>query len=241
MILHICDGSKGGVGKSQTAQLLINYISRNNQELIVFETDTQIPDVARCVKDSMRSICLEYADLRTDDGWQTMLELLQELALDETNINKHVIMSLPGADLDIPRYTELMQLLITELNVELWDWFVLNTQRDSVSLLNASLKEGFASIAAKKIAVKNGFFGNAESFTVFDTSKTIKQVDKTIYIEKLPALVAQRLRTETATIDEIANAAKTGEGGAKRDPLYSSNLMKFVLKSDAEFNLIFGV
>lgn len=241
MILHICDGSKGGVGKSQTAQILINYLSRGGQPIVVFETDTQIPDVARSVKDTGRKISLEFADLRTDEGWQIMLETLQDLATDEITKTFNVVMSLPGADLDIPRYSELVSSLVDSLGINVWDWFLLNTQKDSVALLKSSIRNGFSSIAAKKIAVKNGFFGKPDAFLEFDGDKVASQVDLKIYIESLTATAARRLRTETMTIDEVAERVKVVANGQKPDFLYSSNLSTWARKLDTELNRVFGI
>lgn len=241
MILYIADGAKGGVGKSQTAQILINYLSKNDQPIIVFETDTQIPDVARSVKHTARKITLEYADLRTDDGWQIMLETLQDLASAEATKDAHVVMSLPGADVDVPHYTELLKMLIEALDIKIWDWFVLNTQKDSVDLLKKSLKDGFASIAEKKIAVKNGVFGASAAFVAFDNdgSKVATKIDYKIYIAGLTSLAATRLRAESCTIDEVAENAKSGKNLPKPDPLYSSNISSWMIKHTKELDQVF--
>lgn len=241
MFLHIADGAKGGVGKSATAQMLINYLSSNDQPIIVFETDTQIPDVGRGVSKSKRNITLLFADLRTDEGWQAMLATLQNLAQDDSTKDTHVVISLPGADLDIKHYTELVGLLIEALGITVWSWFVLNAQSDSVTLLKTSLKEGFASVASKKIAVKCGLHGKPETFTYFDASKERAKMDHIIYTEKMPAKDAARLKLETATIDEIAALEKAGRNGQKPDFLYSSNLTKWVRQVTKELNPIFDV
>jgi hypothetical protein len=245
MILHIADGAKGGVGKSQTALILINYLSINDQPIIVFETDTQIPDVARCCEKgkstTKRNITLYKSDLRSDDGWQSMLETLQELATEEETKNANVVMSLPGADLDVKHYTDLLKMLTEGLDINIWDWFVLNTQKDSVDLLKQSLKNGFASIAKKKIAVKNGMFGNADAFVAFDSdsTKVASKMDKTFYMPGLSAIAATRLRAEKCTIDEVAVNAKTGEGLPKPDLLYSSNIATWAEKNKKELDQIF--
>ncbi|MGZ4953946.1 MAG: nucleotide-binding protein [Methylobacter sp.] len=238
MRLHITDGSKGGVGKSQTAHILINYLSRNDKPLIVIETDTQIPDVARCVKNTTRNVQLEFFDIRTDLGWQAMLEELQEIAFDENNKANDVVLSLPGADLDIKQYVDLVCSLAESLNIEIWQWFLLNIQGDSVTLLNESLKKGFASIATKKIAVKNGFFGKEDAFVAFNDSKLDKKMDKVIYIDALSTLAAKKLRAEEVVIDEAIQAAKTGINGGRPDFLYSSNLSTWIKKVDAEISKV---
>lgn len=240
MILHIADGAKGGVGKSQTAQILINYLSRGERPIIAIETDTQIPDVARGVEKTERNIRLEFADLRTDEGWQLLLEELQTLAQDEETRDNHVIMSLPGADLDVPKYADLLNILTEALGIQIWDWFVLNTQKDSVSLLKASLKEGFASIAARRIAAKNGYFGKPEAFIDFDSDKALKSaLDGIVYIEQLTPSVARTLRQETRTIDEAAARAKAGIDREKPDILYASNLLNWDRKNQPGLDKIF--
>jgi hypothetical protein len=240
MRLHITDGSKGGVGKSQTAHILINYLSRDDKPLIVIETDTQIPDVARCVQKTARNVQLEFFDIRTDLGWQEMLEELQEIAFDENNKANDVVLSLPGADLDIKQYADLVSSLAESLNIEIWQWFLLNIQGDSITLLNESLKSGFASIATKKIAVKNGFFGKEDAFVAFNDSKLDKKMDKVIYLDALSTLAAKKLRAEEVVIDEAIQAAKTGINGGRPDFLYSSNLSTWIKKVDAEISKVLG-
>jgi hypothetical protein len=240
--VHIADGSKGGVGKSQSAHVLINYLSRNDKSIIVFETDTQIPDVARCIKNTDRKIRLELADIRDDDGWQSMLETIPDIALDPAN-NKaisDIVLSLPGADLDIKHYTDLVKILSDALNIQIWDWFVLNAQADSVSLLRESIDSGFASISTKKIAVKNGFFGKADNFVAFDSSKLSSKLDHVIYLPALSTDSARKLRTESIVIDEVIEKAKMGLDGGRPDFLYSSNLLKWVSTVDKELDKVFN-
>jgi len=242
MILHICDGAKGGVGKSQTALILINFLSKDDS-VVVFETDTQIQDVARICEEGKsstnRDIHLQKTDLRTDQGWQTFLEILQNLASKESNADINVVMSLPGADLDVKKYTDLLNTLTDALDVQIWEWFVLNNQTDSVDLLRLSLDSGFASIAAKKIAVKNGNWADEHEFTIFDNDAVCKKIDKTFFIPKLTKKAADRLRDETCTIDEVAENAKKGVGYPKPDILYSANLATWTRKNNEQLAKIF--
>jgi len=241
--IHTASGNKGGVGKTAHALNTINFLSKNHK-VVVIETDTQIPDVARICDDestTKREIALYHADLRTDEGWQMMIETLQNIAsTTEDSDNLHIVMSLPGADIDEKKYIELFGSVLDALNIELWDWFVINEQADSIRLLKASIKRGFSSIATKKLVVKNGRFGEPESFVLYDSDEVAQQVDHVCYMHKLTPGAATRLRSETCTIDEVSENAKKGIGLPKPDILYSANLSAWVRKNNEEFVKIFG-
>lgn len=234
MEIHISNGAKGGVGKSQWAQCLINNFSKKDG-IIVFETDTQVPDVARGVQNTKRDIELQFADLRSEEGWLKLLEALQYLYKDQKHTNKHVIISLPGADMDISQYIDMIGDLKEVMQFKLWEWFLLNSQKDSVVLLKESLESGFGAIADRKVAVRNGFFGKEESFTIFNNSETSKLVE-IAYLPNLAASTAKELRNSSMTIDEtVAQAMEAGEW------VYSSNLKRWAIKVDQEIDRIMNI
>jgi hypothetical protein len=166
MKLHISDGGKGGVGKSNTALALINFLSSNNQKVLVIETDTRNPDVIRCIKNSKRKLTGAYADLRNEEGWNDLLELI------EANSNKfdHAVMSLPGSDLSIAKYAQLTKEVCEDKSVQINHYFTINRQPDSLNQLAQSIDCEFGSIANKRIVVLNGLFGERQKFDRFDDS-----------------------------------------------------------------------
>lgn len=160
--LHICDGGKGGVGKSAVAIQLIEYFSYDpNNNVLVIEVDSQNPDVARSVLKSERNnITSMLVDLRTRDGWIDMIEHL------EANYASfdHAIMSLPAADLNISQYVDLVGTVTKGLRIELNLYWLINRQPDSINLFDKSMASGFGSIANKVCVVINTIFGDRERF-----------------------------------------------------------------------------
>jgi len=238
MYLHIADGSKGGVGKSIIAQNLINYLSRNNP-IIVYETDTQTNDVAKCVEKTTRDITLYHADLRDEDGWQSMLETFQELAANDATRNQHVVMSLPGADINVPNFTDLLTQMCEFLNIEIIVWFAITPMDISYSFLKDSLAHGFGSIATKRIAVKQSKFGKPEAYAMYDADKEIKKLCSFAFLQHTPDIAFKAYRLESVTIDEAAANAITGKDGQKPNFLYSSNLTTWAKANTPEFDRIF--
>jgi hypothetical protein len=106
--------------------------------------------------------------------------------------------------------------------------------------LRESIDSGFASISTKKIAVKNGFFGKADNFVAFDSSKLSSKLDHVIYLPALSTDSARKLRTESIVIDEVIEKAKMGLDGGRPDFLYSSNLLKWVSTVDKELDKVFN-
>jgi hypothetical protein len=238
MYLHITDGSKGGVGKSIIAQHLVNYLSRHNP-IFVYETDTQTDDVAKSVENTARDITIFKADLRDEDGWQSMLETFQELAEDDATSNRHIVMSLPGADINIPNFIDLFAQMCEFLNIELIVWYSVQPIDISHKFVIDSLKDGFGSIPSKKIVVRHSKFGKKEAYAFIDTDKEIKKQCLLGWLQHAPDSVFKNYRNETVTIDEAAENARTSKDGQKPNFLYSSNLTTWAKANTPEFDRIF--
>ncbi len=228
MKLHISDGGKGGVGKSNTALALINFLSANNKKVLVVETDTRNPDVIRCIKNSKRKLTGSYADLRSEEGWNDLLELI------EANANKfdHAVMSLPGSDLSISKYAELTREVCANKSVEINHYFTINRQPDSLNQLAQSIDSEFGSISNRRIVVLNGLFGAREKFDRFDDSG-IKQNSSLIeiFIPELFWKMQDAFWTSGLTHAEFADSANSA--------LIKSRINQWANFVNSEFEKIF--
>lgn len=225
MTFHISDGGKGGVGKSTTAVALINYLSGLGGNILVIETDTQNPDVIRCTRKSTRNLTGLYADLRSEDGWNDLLETIEKFS---EQID-HAVMSLPGADLNIGKYVPLTQHVLKEMGVALNHYFTINRQPDSLALLSKSVESGFSSIADGRIVVLNGVHGDRAKFDRFDESKARKQAKaKEIFLPELYWKTVDEFAVAEMTFDEFADAATS--------PLLKSRVKQWVAAVNGEFS-----
>jgi len=206
MTLHISDGGKGGVGKSTTANALVNYLSGQGGKVLIIETDTQNPDVIRCTTNSKRKIAGLYADLRTEDGWNDLLELIESYA----GKIDHAVMSLPGADLNTAKYVPLTREVCQGSGVDIFHYFTINRQLDSLNLLAKSIKDGFASIATRRAVVMNGLNGERSKFERWDESDVKEESNAVeIYLPELYWKTQDAFAQAGTTYDEFAASAKT--------------------------------
>lgn len=226
MKLFISDGGKGGVGKSQTALALINYLSANNEKkLLVVETDTQNPDVARCIGGTGKeNISVLLADLRNEDGWNDLLEKMEELSSEFD----YGVISLPGADVEIGKFINLIAGIFKELGVAVTELFTINRTKDSINLFCKSRESGFGSIAEKTVVILNGTFGDRNKFERWDDSSVRKKHKPLeIYMPDLFWKTFDLCRDSTITLDEILNE--------EISVLHKTRITEWVQKMNSEF------
>jgi len=160
--LIVCDGNKGGVGKSLLATTITSLLMMDEHSVTLIEADQTNPDVARRFN-GYAPILL--ADLSDKDGWFSLLDELESIK------TEYIVMSLPAGLNEVEAIQSLLQRTLSCLGIELKHVFCLSRQVDSVSLLEKSLNKGLASFAQTSIAIKNGFFGRDEQFDRWRDSK----------------------------------------------------------------------
>jgi hypothetical protein len=158
MIIFV-HGDKGGVGKSQVAMTLTDYLLTRGQSVRPIDTDTRNPDYARMFNGL-------NVDLTTHEGYLDLMDVVAE------SDEKYLVISLPagvGAKLE----TELEQFApaMKDIGRDMALLFVINRQSDSIVLLQKALDQ-FAKHTDKYAVVKNLFFGKPESFVRWNDSKT---------------------------------------------------------------------
>lgn len=158
MIIFV-HGDKGGVGKSQTAMTLTDYLISRGQSVRPVDTDTRNPDFARMFNG-------DKIDLTTHEGYLDLMDVVAEA--DE----KYIVISLPagvGAKLDdeLDHFANAM----ADLKREMALLFVINRQSDSIILLQKAMEQ-FAKHTNKYAVVKNLFFGRPDAFVRWQDSKT---------------------------------------------------------------------
>ena len=168
-MLTLFHGDKGGVGKSFACQVYLDSLlaNWNADRVIVVESDTRNPDVARTFQSHMR---VEKIDLKVHDGWMALVDLLAD------DNNAEVVVSLPsGIGHYLEEEAEYLVPVLEDLGHELRVYWAINRLKDSIILLKEFLHSPLSSLASEMVVIKNGFFGEEKKFTRWDESKTRKE------------------------------------------------------------------
>jgi len=167
--LTLIHGDKGGVGKSFVASVLIDsrLASGMKDQLIVVESDTRNPDVARLF---LKHVRVENIDLKLHDGWMGLSDLLAD------NPDKEIVVSLPaGIGHFVEEEAEYLSSVLKDLGHTLKVYWPINRLKDSIILLKEFLSSPLSDLAQKIVVIQNGFFGEQRKFVRWIDSKTRKE------------------------------------------------------------------
>lgn len=157
-------GCKGGVGKSMVALALVDDLLQRGERVLLIETDTANPDVWRMYAREP-GVVAETLDLDLDldqaEGWIDLINLCdshpERVVVINTAARNHQGVAAHGATLN-RALPELRRRLVT-----LW---VINTQRDSLELLEDYLRSLPGTVTH---VVRNTFFGSPDTFGLYPT------------------------------------------------------------------------
>lgn len=203
MKIFICNG-RGGAGKSTMALALINHFSAHpNNSVLVVDANTQLLDVASSIERTQRNnIGLLRADLRDKDGWIDFLNNIESIKT--TSPYSHAIVSLPGGELNISKYAELIRAAFAELAIEVIELFAINRDRESVRLFELSQENGVGCIAGKTVVVKNGVFGWEQQFEHWNASQAkVRFQPVELFLQELFWKTIDHCRDFGLTFDEL--------------------------------------
>ena len=147
---------KGGVGKSMTASILVDYYLQSHRPLIV-EADGSVPDVGRrydkVVPGVLASIC-------GDDPVNALYGLLEKIEGKATDEKfDRIVVNLPANSSVIEDVADEILAVTNALGIENNTVFVIAEGDDSATLCAQSCELGICSISRRKVAVVNGHFG----------------------------------------------------------------------------------
>ena len=186
-------GSKGGVGKSMVTSLVLEHFVGVAQKVLLIETDTSNPDVFNAYGEEVPSRLL---DLDGPNGWTELVNVCD--AHPDTTV---VVNTAARNNRGVAAYGETLRDSLQELGRTLVTFWVINAERDSVELLKSFLD---VIPNADLHVVRNNYFGNAEDFTLYDSSKTRVRVEerggRSLDLPVLGSRVANELRTKRISI-----------------------------------------
>lgn len=169
--VYYVGGSKGGVGKSLFTFALVDYCLNQNKNILLVDTDTDNPDVfkAHSTLDLPQLQC-RLNSLDDADGWAELLDTVQEFPDSVVIINAAARTKTSTAS-----YGDIMQEALQQMQRRLVAFWVINRHRDSIELLH-SFQEVFHNVTIH--VCRNLYFGNAERFDVYNTSKARKVIER---------------------------------------------------------------
>jgi hypothetical protein len=201
--IYLVGGSKGGVGKSFVALALADYLLRRDIHAALVETDTSNPDVMKAVQDEMH--CIAY-NLDDANGWIGLVNYC-----DEHRDAAIVVNTAARSQTGVEQFGATLAGALGELRRQLVVLWVINRQRDSLELLNA-FNRTFPDAVMN--VVRNGYFGPAEKFTLYQGSQLRRSVELRGHSLDFPDLadrVADELRSQRMSIRKAVETMHIGE------------------------------
>lgn len=178
-------GSKGGVGKSLFAFALVDYLLGGNANILLVDTDTDNPDVYKAHKDlALPNLHCCLNSLDDADGWADLLDTVQKYPDYAVVINAAARTKTSTAS-----YGDIMKEALREMQRELTVFWIINRHRDSIELLY-SFQEVFSEVPIH--VCRNLYFGEAQRFDMYNTSKAREMVEQNGLTLDFPA-VANRV------------------------------------------------
>jgi hypothetical protein len=165
--IYLVGGSKGGVGKTIVTMSLLDYLISVDQKLLLIETDTSNPDVAKAYD---QVVATELINLDKRDGWINLINVCSEnpeaiVVINTAARNNEGVMANGGT----------LNGILSELQRELITLWVINRQKDSLLLL----KEYMDIMTESKIHVlRNTYFGDEEKFETYQESNIRSTIEK---------------------------------------------------------------
>ena len=179
----IIGGGKGGVGKSTVSMSVLDLLRVKENETVYVESDDSNPDVYKAVNKQIKS---EICNLDDETGYINLGGII------EANSNACIVVNTAArAMAGIIEHGVILTEVVEELGRELVMLWPVNRQRDSLELLKNFLDnaQGYKST----YAVLNTYFGGAEKFTRYESSKIKGRVTGTIVFPELNDLVSDKL------------------------------------------------
>lgn len=195
--MQIIGGDKGGVGKTTAALSLAHTMLAEGRAIKMYDGDSVNPDFFGRTK----SVGCQRFDVDSLAEWGSIIA--------ETE-SSDVIINLPARGLEVfNNYADAMAEAAAELGTEIWYFHLMNPLFESVALLSSAL-ERIDGYGGKVVAVRNNFFGDAQSFSLFNNSKVSAKCTLTLDLPRLADVVSQQFfnAKEGRSIDEVVESFK---------------------------------
>ncbi|MBL0407310.1 hypothetical protein JKG68_25630 [Microvirga aerilata] len=198
---------KGGVGKTTVSHSVIDYLDRVEDRPIIFETDTNNPDVGRVYagKRDMKAF-----HLSTLDDWGKVIDLVEAS-------NRSIVINTPlGSDVD--KNAGALRVVAGLGTHKVRVVMPIDDRQDTfhfVEDMYDALKPQDGEPGVPLLVLRNLQYGEPERFTILNESKLIDEIKASDFAEvddfpKLPDTIKKQLVDERKTFEEIASSGGSG-------------------------------
>jgi len=135
MALHLIDGEKGGVGKSFFTTMMVEYCLYNEVPFRLIEADETTPDIKKAYPNLAEEIKFgnEEGEMKNLDDLLTESEYIVTLVNLPSRIKTRL-------DYWMER-SEVLEIVNDTEGLEIYKWFVITGQTESMAALKESLKQ----------------------------------------------------------------------------------------------------
>jgi hypothetical protein len=196
-------GSKGGVGKSMMTLAAIDFLIEQGRDVMLIESDTANPDVWKAYRDRIETDCMSLDEA---EGWIDLVNWC------ERRRDKVVVVNTAARNnLAVKQYGPTLDQSLDELGSKFVALWMINRQRDSVELL----REFMAAVPRGDVhVVRNGYFGEAKKFELYNESKVREEVEnrggKSVTFPDLADRVADDIYCKRLSLSEAAKSLPIG-------------------------------
>lgn len=155
--VFLIDGGKGGVGKSTTAALIVDKMLNDGCAPRIVEADGTVPDVGR--RFARHGVQIAMAPLAGKTATADRVIAVFDRVFEGED---DVVLNLPaGAGEVLDQHAALIGDASEAAGIELVHVWVVGADQASADLAMASMNDGLASVAARRVVVLNEHHGEA--------------------------------------------------------------------------------
>ena len=165
--IFLIGGGKGGVGKSLMSMTVVDYLSANQSEPFLIETDTSVPDVYKTYQPDTGG---ELVNLDEREGWIELVNLVESRPERTFVVNT-------GArnQTGISNFGRTLSKALPQLKRKLIVFWMIDRKRESLELLSDFLE---ALPDAEVHVVRNMYLGTERKFELYNGSKMRAAIEK---------------------------------------------------------------
>jgi len=196
-------GSKGGVGKSMMTMATLDCLLERGERVALIETDTSNHDVWDAYQELVPS---GLFDLDRADGWIDFMNTC------DSQRDRTVVVNTAARNNNAVReHGQTLNASLDELHAELVTLWMINRQRDGLELLEEFIE---AVPKAQVHVVRNGHFGDARQFELYNRSKLRERIEqrggRSLLLPDLADRVADDIYSRRLAIDTAAKTLPIG-------------------------------
>jgi hypothetical protein len=196
-------GSKGGVGKSMMTMATIDCLLERGESVALIETDTSNHDVWNAYQGLVPS---GLFDLDRADGWIDFMN-----TCDAQRDRTVVVNTAARNNNAVRQHGQTLNGSLDELGADLVTLWMINRQRDGLELLEEFIE---AVPKAEVHVVRNGHFGDARQFELYNRSRLRETIErrggKSLLLPDLADRVADDIYSQRMAIGDAAKTLPIG-------------------------------